>query len=125
MKTITAPLGLLDKKAPCLLSEVIFENELNLTRTLRFVDLAVVGGASSVLSAILLAKSKDRSVENICGIHAELEPMPFIDRKVLADTQVHLLESGTVESAHLAIAEGSRVWLRDFIWIQEGISIVN
>lgn len=131
MKITAAPLellakkALLEKKRNALFSEVIFENELNLTRPLRTVDLAVVGGASSVLSTVLLAKSKDRSVENICGIHAELELMPFGDREVLADAEVYLLEPGTVERAHLTITEGARVRLRDFGWIQEGISIVK
>ena len=125
METITAPLELLKKNAQPLFSEVILESELDLPRPLRSEDLAVVGRARRVLSAVLLAKSKDWSVENICGIHAELELMPFGDRKVLADAQIHFLESRTVESAHLTITEGATGRLRHFAWIQEAISAVT
>src|ERR1700757_4357888 len=51
--------------------------------------------------------------------------MPFRDWKDLADPQVHFLESGTVESAHLTIPESSRGWLRDCGWIQEGVPTVK
>src|SRR5262249_11139265 len=66
----------------------IFQRELDVTRSLRGEDLAVVRRARRVLAAELLTKVEDRGVGKIRHVHPELERLPFGYREQFRYAQV-------------------------------------
>jgi len=105
--------------------KTIFQDELNISGTLRSENLSVVRCAGGVLAAEFLTEVEDRRVGEIGHVDAELDRLAFGKVKILGQADVRCFQTGTIELANAAIAEGSESRSGDRGWIQESESIVR